>query len=189
MTGVAAALCGEADEVAKLSPNGKVGYRRCICSDLSPAASAISAVFNSPIDTDEFARRAEDILEVISNHPEYKKNIVLFSGDSGFYSGSKSFIRDMETSLKKSDLKVSVLPGITSVSYLASKLGESYEDAGIYSLHGRFSKENLNEILWNIKYREKAFVLFSGMQAALYHIGSVPARGNSSCKPSGKPLS
>ena len=108
--------------------------------------------------------RAEDVLEVISNHPEYKKNIVLFSGDSGFYSGSKSFIRDMETSLKKSDLKVSVLPGISSVSYLASKLGESYEDAGIYSLHGRFSKENLNEILWNIKYREKAFVLFSGMQ-------------------------
>ena len=108
--------------------------------------------------------RAEDVLEVISNHPEYKKNIVLFSGDSGFYSGSKSFIRDMETSLKKSDLKVSVLPGISSVSYLASKLGESYEDAGIYSLHGRFSKENMNEILWNIKYREKAFVLFSGMQ-------------------------
>jgi len=67
MTGVAAALCGEADEVAKLSSKGKVGYRRCICSDLSPAASAISAVFNSPIDTDEFARKAKDILEQVNN--------------------------------------------------------------------------------------------------------------------------
>ena len=129
--------------------------------------------------------RAEDVLDVISSHPEYKKNVVLFSGDSGFYSGAKSFLRDMENSaegmeriksiglcdknyheitIKGICFKISVLPGISSVSYLAAKLGESYEDAGIYSLHGRFSKENLNEILWNIKYQEKAFVLFSGAQ-------------------------
>ena len=111
--------------------------------------------------------------------------MVLFSGDSGFYSGAKSFLRDMENSaegleriksiggcdknyheitIKGICFKISVLPGISSVSYLAARLGESYEDAGIYSLHGRFSKENLYEVLWNIKYHEKSFVLFSGAQ-------------------------
>ena len=99
--------------------------------------------------------RAEDILEVIAAHPEYKKVVVLFSGDASFYSGAKAFIRS-------TDHKVSVLPGISSVSFLAARLGVSYEDAGIYSLHGRFSRENLNEILWNIRYMEKAFILFSG---------------------------
>lgn len=128
--------------------------------------------------------RAEDVMEVISSHPEYKKVVILFSGDSGFYSGAKTFLMDMNNSegyeqpgdmksekmgsntlrFKGICFKISVLPGISSVAYLAARLGESYENAGIYSLHGRFSKENLYEILWNIKYREKSFVLFSGAQ-------------------------
>ena len=108
--------------------------------------------------------RAEDILEVITAHPDYKKVVVLFSVFFSFYSGAKAFIRS-------TDHKVSVLPGISSVSFLAARLGVSYEDAGIYSLHGRFSRENLNEILWNIRYREKAFILFSGAEdvSALAH--------------------
>ena len=124
--------------------------------------------------------RAEDVIDIILAHPEYKKNVILFSGDSGFYSGARSFLKYLEDKYERlkqfgeKELRsvniggvnfiISVLPGISSVSALAAKLGESYEDAGIYSLHGRFSKENLNEILWNIKYQEKAFVLFSGAQ-------------------------
>lgn len=124
--------------------------------------------------------RAEDVIDIILAHPEYKKNVILFSGDSGFYSGARSFLKYLEDKFERlkqfgeKELRsvniggvnfiISVLPGISSVSALAAKLGESYEDAGIYSLHGRFSKENLNEILWNIKYQEKAFVLFSGAQ-------------------------
>lgn len=128
--------------------------------------------------------RAEDVMEVISSHPEYKKVVILFSGDSGFYSGAKTFLVDLNNSegyeqsgdMKSEKMgsktvsfngisfKVLVLPGISSVACLAARLGESYEDAGIYSLHGRFSKENLYEVLWNIKYHEKSFVLFSGAQ-------------------------
>ncbi len=124
--------------------------------------------------------RAEDVIDIILAHPEYKKNVILFSGDSGFYSGARSFLKYLEDKYERlkqfgeKELRsvniggvnfiISVLPGLSSVSALAAKLGESYEDAGIYSLHGRFSKENLNEILWNIKYQEKAFVLFSGAQ-------------------------
>lgn len=124
--------------------------------------------------------RAEDVIDIILAHPEYKKNVILFSGDSGFYSGARLFLKYLEDKYERlkqfgeKELRsvniggvnfiISVLPGISSVSALAAKLGESYEDAGIYSLHGRFSKENLNEILWNIKYQEKAFVLFSGAQ-------------------------
>lgn len=65
MTGVAASLCGNANEVAKISNKAKVGARMCICSDLSPVASSIAEVFNSPIDTDAFAEKAESILNQV----------------------------------------------------------------------------------------------------------------------------
>lgn len=67
MTGVAASLCDNADEVCKISRKAKVGERHCICSDLSPIASAISSVFNSPTDTDEFAEKATAILEQVNS--------------------------------------------------------------------------------------------------------------------------
>ena len=54
---------------------------------------------------------------------------------------------------------ISVLPGISSVSYLAAKTGESYEDAILLSLHGR-KDENIIE---KIRYNKKIFLLTSGI--------------------------
>lgn len=90
--------------------------------------------------------RSEDIL---SHLYEIKKRemaagqtirvTVLFSGDSGFYSGSRSVFRGLSEAVQSGKLrgKVRVLPGISSVSYLAAAVGKSYEDAEILSLHGR----------------------------------------------------
>ena len=102
---------------------------------------------------------ADDVMGILRQHPEFRKAVVLFSGDSGFYSGARKFNIKVNSDFKG---KVTVLPGVSSVAYLASRLEVSYDDAFIYSLHGRFSKETLNEALWNIRYSEKSFILFSG---------------------------
>lgn len=65
--------------------------------------------------------------------------VVLFSGDTGFYSGAISAYKAIMAKVSCGELKASVniLPGISSVSYFASKLGISYDDAHIMSVHGK----------------------------------------------------
>ncbi len=58
---------------------------------------------------------------------------VLFSGDTGFYSGAKS----LRKALEGEDTEVETLPGIGSLSYLCAKLGRPWEDVRAMSLHGR----------------------------------------------------
>lgn len=82
--------------------------------------------------------------------------VVLFSGDSGFYSGCQKLYQKLQLL----DAKIKILPGISSVSYLASCLGESYQDAQILSIHGR-KTENLAK---KIAASEKTFLLMSGIQ-------------------------
>lgn len=88
------------------------------------------------------------------------KVVVLFSGDSGFYSGCQKVYQALEKAVEDGSLKaaVRVLPGISSVSYLAAALGESYQDAAICSMHGR-QLPNLTE---RIRCEKKTFLLLSG---------------------------
>ena len=77
MTGVAAQLCGDRAEVesldyrvradgAILTPDGiafsRLGSRRAILADLSPAATFIASNYNRPIDLDAFRADAERVL-------------------------------------------------------------------------------------------------------------------------------
>lgn len=81
------------------------------------------------------------------------QNIVIcMSGDSGFYSGTKGLVSILE---KKYEL--TIMAGISSISYLAAKSGISWQDACIVSLHGR--KENWIQA---VKSHEKTFVLMGG---------------------------
>ena len=75
---------------------------------------------------------------------------VLFSGDTGFYSGAKK-LADI---LKKDGYEVQIFPGISSVIYLAAKLGKSWEDAKILSMHGR--SQNFIHVVAN---HEKTFLI------------------------------
>ena len=67
------------------------------------------------------------------------KVLILFSGDSGFYSGCQSLYAALEKEITEGHIKASlrILPGISSVAYLASCIGESYQDAAVYSIHGK----------------------------------------------------
>lgn len=88
--------------------------------------------------------------------------VVLFSGDSGFYSGCPGLYRALENVIKAGELSADlhILPGISSVSYLASCIGESYQDTKILSIHGR----KLPNLIKKIPHHTKLFLLMSGAE-------------------------
>lgn len=88
--------------------------------------------------------------------------VILFSGDTGFYSGCCNLYKELEKRIKSGCLKATlrILPGISSVAYLASCVGESYHDAAVYSMHG---KELLN-LTDKIKTSPKTYILMSGVK-------------------------
>lgn len=92
---------------------------------------------------------------------EDKNVVILFSGDSGFYSGCQSLYRSLraETESGALDADISIMPGISSIAYLAACTGESYQDAEICSIHGR-KQANLADIIRN---NSKTFMLMSGV--------------------------
>lgn len=55
---------------------------------------------------------------------------------------------------------VRILPGISSVATLAARVGESYEDAAILSMHGK----KLNRLSTTVESHEKVFLLTSGSE-------------------------
>lgn len=92
---------------------------------------------------------------------ESRKVVILFSGDSGFYSGSQSLYDALQAEVKDKRLQATIhtMPGISSVAYLASCIGESYQYAAIYSMHGK----KLLNLASRIKKEEKTYLLMSGV--------------------------
>ena len=87
---------------------------------------------------------------------------VLFSGDTGFYSGCRKLYVALQEAIAAGQLKgsVKILPGISSVVSLAARVGESYEDAAILSMHGK----KLNHLPAAVAGHEKTFLLTSGSE-------------------------
>lgn len=83
--------------------------------------------FHKPV---EHAIASAEIERVIRNSTA-KRIVVAMSGDTGFYSGTKAL------SERIGDLKPEILPGISSVVYLAAKCHTSWDDAKLSSAHGR----------------------------------------------------
>ncbi|MCD8036934.1 MAG: precorrin-6y C5,15-methyltransferase (decarboxylating) subunit CbiE [Clostridiales bacterium] len=92
--------------------------------------------------------KAEEIKEIIdSNNADAA---VLMSGDTGFFSGAKKLLAVLK------DYDVTVLAGISSMTYFAQKLGMPWEDWKLLSLHGQ-SKN----IIGHIRENEKTFALLN----------------------------
>ena len=102
---------------------------------------------------------AKDIIPILESEKPLRP-VILYSGDVSFYSGSRKMISALKE--WRSDINIRVLPGISSVSYLAAKLGISYDDAKLSSLHGHDSDEDLAKLMDLIKYNSKVFTLLSG---------------------------
>ena len=84
---------------------------------------------------------------------------ILFSGDTGFYSGCRKLV----PALKKLDgTEVQVLPGISSVSALAAAVGTCWQDGRILSTHGIPEEDWIPEFLDAAAHWEKTFLITSG---------------------------
>lgn len=82
----------------------------------------------------------DQILDWLETHPQVSHAAVICSGDTGFYSGSGSMMRELHTRWPQETAcpyQVQVYPGISSVSALAARFQISWEDACLASAHGR----------------------------------------------------
>ena len=103
----------------------------------------------------------KDIMPVILEEASSKsiKASILFSGDTGFYSGADKLYK----ALKDYDnLDVEIIPGASSLSYFSAKLGVSYQDAKIVSTHGVTEDKWTKELLEAIETHNKIFFITSG---------------------------
>ena len=93
---------------------------------------------------------------------ESLKVIVLFSGDSSFYSGCQSLYYALQEEINTEQLQanIRIMPGISAVAFLAACIGESYHDAAICSMHGK----ELCNLAQRIKTARKTFMIMSGVK-------------------------
>lgn len=97
---------------------------------------------------------SKDILPWLLEHTEYKKIAILFSGDTGFYSGAKKMAEALKKEPFAENYETEILPGISSVSYLCARLNTSWEDVRLISLHGRTM-----DLLHELKHNSRVFAL------------------------------
>ena len=82
----------------------------------------------------------EDIVTELKVCSEDTMAAVIFSGDTGFFSGAGKLGKRLD----EEGIAYEVLPGISSLQMLSAKLMEDYQDVNTISLHGR--TENYEDI-------------------------------------------
>ncbi len=103
---------------------------------------------------------AKDIMPVLKKTQE--DAAILFSGDTGFFSGTAKLYEELK---KENNADIRIYPGISSVSYLSALTGISWDDAKIFSVHGKGAFENwAGKFLYNVRTNKKTFMLLSGAE-------------------------
>lgn len=77
----------------------------------------------------EFTTNITEVVDKLRNRGD-KTSTLVVSGDTGFHSMLRTMKRYFETP------ELNVIPGISAYQYMFAKLGMSYEDAVITSVHG-----------------------------------------------------
>ena len=94
--------------------------------------------------------RADKIAEIIDAE-DAESFAVLVSGDPGLYSGAQAIAEAL------AEYEPRVLPGVSSLSYMCSAVGQAWNDAEVISAHGR----SIN-IASEVRRNKKTFVLTDG---------------------------
>lgn len=109
--------------------------------------------------------RKDDILPVIYELCESSVSdirvAILFSGDTGFYSGCKKMYEALRC---VKGISLEILPGISSVSMLCAKLKTDWQDGNIISLHGIEKEQWIPLLKESVKYNKKTFFITSGVE-------------------------
>ena len=111
------------------------------------------------------AVRASEISDYIRNSNR-RTFSVLLSGDTGFYSGAKALLDEL------TDMDVSVLPGIGSLSYFCARLKRPWENVRAVSLHGREC-----DIVAEVRENQYVFSLLGGDYGASDVLNRLNASG------------
>ena len=152
-------LTGEAREA--------IGQANAVCG-----AKRLLAATDTLIATDAEKREAylpADLLPYIYSCGERKigRIAILFSGDTGFYSGAEAVYKALQEEVRLGKLQagITICPGISSLSYLAARAGKSWQDAKIVSTHGREA-----DVTACVRREKKVFLIVSG-RSDLIRIG------------------
>lgn len=116
--GSEAAQTGEV-RAAIRAADALIGARRMLEAVARPGQLALDAI------------APDAIADRIREHPQCRRFTVVMSGDTGFFSGTKKLLPLL------AGCRVTVLPGLSSLSCLCARLGTSYEDVLPVTLHGR----------------------------------------------------
>lgn len=100
---------------------------------------------------------SRDILPWLEEHKECRRIGILYSGDTGFYSGAEKMAEALSQEPYCRKYRTEVFPGVSSVSYLCSRLKTGWEDVRLVSLHGRDW-----DILEELRASPRVFVLLDG---------------------------
>lgn len=108
---------------------------------------------------------ASDIIPALEkikeeNEKETIKVVVLFSGDTGFYSGAGKLL----AALKNEGFSPIVLPGISSVSALCARIGDNWQDKAIISTHGVDEKKWTGELIASVTGNAGTIAITSGVK-------------------------
>ena len=77
------------------------------------------------------ATKSADMLEILEGR-DWASPCVLYSGDTGFYSGARTLL----PLLRERGVSVRVLPGVSSLQYFAAQLGRPWQEWSVVSAHG-----------------------------------------------------
>lgn len=115
------------------------------------------------------AKDIQPVLEKLVKKKERCKIAILFSGDTGFYSGCSNLYQALKL---ENDMDVRIIPGISTVSALSAKLGITWQDAKLMSIHGSEEAVWKSKVLGALRQEKKLFLLLSGKEQ-LRQLGSL----------------
>lgn len=110
---------------------------------------------------------AKDILPVLAQKEASMeggnlKIAILFSGDTGFYSGAEKIKSELKANHYEN---IRIFPGISSVSYLAAAAGVPWQEAKILSIHGLRDDRRAQAIVCDGALHNRwTFLLVSGVE-------------------------
>ena len=112
-------------------------------------------------------KKLSDTVEYIQEKISEKEITVVVSGDTGFY----SFLNYLKKTVHNGVFNV--VPGISSFQYLFAKLGETWEQYNLYSVHGR--EIDIPEALKN---STAGIILLTDDKNSPYYIGRILMKNN-----------
>lgn len=147
-------------EASTVTPAARSCIESCDCVIGAGRMTESVSLLEKPVFS---SYRIEEIKAFMDAHEEHRHIAVLVSGDTGFYSNAGRI-----AAVLKETYHVRWVPGISSVSYLAAKLGTTWEDAILRSIHGR--KQNFIQA---VAYHKKTFLLLGGEECGKEFIRKV----------------